>query len=81
MQRLDVVIDLEILGRDTQTRGAGVLEDHELGFEEDVAEDGDADAGVSLDAAEASWFQSVTKFFISWKRGAWSEDKKTYSGH
>ena len=40
--------------RDTQTRGAGVLEDHELGFEEDVAEDGDADAGVGLDAAEAS---------------------------
>ena len=40
---------------ESQLRRAGALEDDELGLEEDVAVDGEADAGVGLDATKASY--------------------------
>jgi len=40
-------------GRETKLRRAGALEDDELGLEEDVAVDGEADASVRLDTTEA----------------------------
>lgn len=42
--------------REPQLGRAGALEDDELGLEEDVAVDGEADAGVGLDPAEAGYF-------------------------
>lgn len=49
-----MVVDsvLQRLGRKAETGSAAAVENDELGFEEDVAEDGEADAGVRLDAAE-----------------------------
>lgn len=44
---------LRWLGSEAELRGASTAEDDELGLEEDVAEDGEANARVALDAAEA----------------------------
>lgn len=58
---------------EAQLGRAGALEDDELGLEEDVAVDGEADAGVGLDAAEAGYLCHITSASLSFpvrpKRG------------
>ena len=44
----------------TQLGRAGALEDDKLRLEEDIAVDGEADAGVGLDTAEAGCARSVS---------------------
>ena len=41
------------LGCKPELRRAGPVEHHELALEEDVAKDGEANAGIGLDAPEA----------------------------
>ena len=48
-------IHLKALGRKAQPRRARILEHDKLRLEEDITEDGNADAGVGLDTAEASY--------------------------
>lgn len=46
-------IHLQGLGGETDSGGAGVLEDDELGLEEDITEDVDTNAGAGLETTVA----------------------------